>query len=327
MNTNVGKRKRTMEYSDMIQMYQDGYSTTDIGMLANVSARYVSSVLTKNNIQKRPHGSWKRQYQLNEDYFKKWTNNMAYILGFFVADGNIPRDAQTISISQKEKYILENIKREIESNHPIYKNKKTGVHLLNLNSKIMKNDLMQLHGIMPNKSTSIEFPYVPEEYMSHFIRGYFDGDGYINYDKFNVTFVGGSIKFMVSLIRVLENLGLVVNFNTNSKHHRVHINGRKSIKTFSDWIYHNKDIYLIRKFDKFNMETLDINLLKDRKLKNTSIAVIKRKQNFLRHYEQYNSLQMACDYVQIKIPAFQTWLKTDSEFHDQFIIIQDQIKE
>ncbi|PFJ83212.1 hypothetical protein COI97_30425, partial [Bacillus cereus] len=74
-----------------------------MALLANVSARYIRMVLTDNNVPRRAIGSWKRKYGITEDYFKTWSNNMAYILGFIVADGVI----------QKESYILENIKKEL----------------------------------------------------------------------------------------------------------------------------------------------------------------------------------------------------------------------
>ncbi|MEA3319375.1 MAG: hypothetical protein U9Q88_05035 [Bacillota bacterium] len=103
---------------------------------------------------------------------------MAYILGFFLADGAITDITQNVSIAQKESEILEQIRDEMESNHPIGKNK-YGINILNINSKIIKDDLMNIHGLTPNKSKTVKFPYVPEEYMHHFIRGYFDGDGSI----------------------------------------------------------------------------------------------------------------------------------------------------
>jgi hypothetical protein len=55
---------------------------------------------------------------------------MAYILGFFFADGFIASRTQTVSFAQKEKYILERIRLELESNHVIIKNEKTGVYIL-----------------------------------------------------------------------------------------------------------------------------------------------------------------------------------------------------
>ena len=47
-----------------------------------------------------------------------------------------------------------------------------------INSSKMANDLSQ-YGIIPNKShlDSIFLPNLENELISHFIRGYFDGDG------------------------------------------------------------------------------------------------------------------------------------------------------
>lgn len=189
---NKTKRKRTLETEEIIKLYKSGVSTEKIGARANVSARYIRMLLNANNIKMRPHGSWKRKYSLNEDYFKTWSNNMAYILGFFIADGMVARDTQMISFSQKEKYILKNIRYEMKSNHPIIKNKKTGIYILNLNSKIMRKDLIKLQGVMPNKAHQIKFPDVPNQFLSHFIRGFFDGDGFVTYEKYFVSIVGGS---------------------------------------------------------------------------------------------------------------------------------------
>ncbi|OZU90180.1 endonuclease [Virgibacillus indicus] len=273
-------RKRKLSTEEIINLYNKGDSTTEIGKLANVSARYVNQLLKENNVERRSRGSWKRKYQLNEHYFKTWSNNMAYILGFFIADGTVAaHGSQSISISQKEKYILENIKKEIGTKQPLYQNKKTGVYILNLNSKIMKEDIMNIHGIMPNKSATVEFPKVPEKYMSHFIRGYFDGDGFVKYKKYFVSFVGGSELFMISLKKEIEQRGFETNFTKHDTYFRVYVSGRKTIKLFSDWMYKDKDegLYLKRKFNEFQLETLPDDKLKDRGIKTHKNALRERQ--------------------------------------------------
>ncbi|WP_342456714.1 LAGLIDADG family homing endonuclease [Bacillus methanolicus] len=140
------KIKRTLEIDEIIKLYLEGSSTTEIAKLSNVSPRYIRMILSDYKIGKRSFGNWKRRYKLNEDYFKTWSKNMAYILGFFIADGFISNDLQTIGFAQKEKYILEQIRNELGSNQPIFQNKQTGVYMLNLNSKIMKKDLMEIDG-------------------------------------------------------------------------------------------------------------------------------------------------------------------------------------
>ncbi|WP_164977996.1 MULTISPECIES: helix-turn-helix domain-containing protein [Geobacillus] len=219
--------KRTLEVDEIIKLYLEGASTTEIAKLSNVSPRYIRMILSDHNIEKRPFGSWKRKYKLNEDYFKTWSKNMAYILGFFIADGFVSNDFQTIGFAQKEKYILEQIRDELGSNQPLYQNKQTGVYMLYLNSKVMKNDLMEIHGITPNKSLDIKFPYVPEVYLNHFIRGYFDGDGNINSHGYVVSFVGGSLDFMTALENHLKARGFEMYLTKNEKHIRLYMSGRK----------------------------------------------------------------------------------------------------
>lgn len=311
-------RKRTMSTEKIIALYKEGKSTTELGKLANVSPRYIRMLLNDNNVERRSHGSWKRKYTVNEDYFKTWSNNMAYILGFFAADGMVARDSQLISFSQKEKYILEDIKREFGSDHLIIQNEKSGVYILNLYSKKLKDDLMTLHGIIPNKALTIKFPNVPKQYMNHFVRGYFDGDGYINYKQYTVTFVGGSKYFMEKLYLVLKNLGLEPQFKTQENHYRLHIRGRKSIKIFSNWIYKNKELYLKRKHKEFSKEKLEIFQLTDRKDKCTHEAVIKRKQKFLDVYKTNETVDISCEYLGIEIATYKRWMKDDANFAHNF---------
>jgi intein-encoded DNA endonuclease-like protein len=313
--------KRTMEIEEMINLYLDGHGTKEIAELASVTPRYVRLVLSKNNIEKRPFGHWKRQYQLNEDYFKIWSNNMAYILGFFVADGLVDKDNQLISIAQKEKKILEKIKIELGSDQPLRQNNNTGVYMLNLSSKIMKNDIINLHGIMPNKSLDVKFPYVPEEYLSHFIRGYFDGDGYVNYEKHVVSFVGGSIIFMKSLIDALQEIGFEPYLKTINNHFRVLITGRYSVKRFADWIYQDKGLYLERKHQIFQREPLPLNQIKDRIEKRTYAAVASRKALFLENLLESKNIEEACFKTGIIKQTFYTWINKDTHFANQVMSI------
>ena len=60
--------------------------------------------------------------KVNKDFFKKWSSNMAYVLGFFSADGYITvnrRGGQFWCIQITDKKLLEQIKKAIESEHKI----------------------------------------------------------------------------------------------------------------------------------------------------------------------------------------------------------------
>ncbi|MGI8315251.1 hypothetical protein [Halobacillus mangrovi] len=94
-------RKRTLTDEETIKKYQSGERTVSIAEKANVSVRLINQILSKHKVDRRPKGSWRREYKVNEQYFRTWSNNMAYM--------------------------------------------KTGVHLLIINSKIMRTNLIELH--------------------------------------------------------------------------------------------------------------------------------------------------------------------------------------
>jgi DNA-binding transcriptional regulator WhiA len=242
---------------------------------------------------------------------------MAYILGFFLADGVISGVGQSVSFAQKEVEILEQIRDEMESNHPIgeYKN---GVHFLNITSKIIKDDLMNIHGLTPNKSKTVEFPYVPDKYMSHFVRGYFDGDGSINYEKYVVTFVGGSELFLSELMNVLEKQKLTPFLKDRKSHYRLFISGRKSIQIFSNWIYKDKTMFLQRKFNEFKKEILPYDELKDRAIRVTKEAVLKRRKRFLELLKVNGCVKLTSEKIGISPYTYKTWLKKDKRFEEEF---------
>lgn len=126
------------------------------------------------------------KYAVNENFFKQWSNKMAYVLGFFYADGSM-EDAsylrgKYIRFSSTEDILLKNIKNILKSKHRIYEspglgNRKTK-YLLRIGNHKMYNDLEKI-GLYPNKSLTIKLPIIPKKYFFIFLRGYLDGDGCI----------------------------------------------------------------------------------------------------------------------------------------------------
>ncbi len=122
--------------------------------------------------------------KVNKDFFKIWTPEMAYILGFFAADGYITvnkRGGQFWCIHITDKELLESIKEEINAEHKIgirlpKSSNRSVSYRLQIGSFEMCNDLRNL-GFFEKKTRSLAIPNVPEKYFSAFVRGYFDGDG------------------------------------------------------------------------------------------------------------------------------------------------------
>ena len=69
-----------------------------------------------------------RKYNVNDNYFKTWSHNMAYILGFWFADGCIMKRCEqyrfNIGQNKKDKYLLKQMLVEMGSNYPMFFDKK-----------------------------------------------------------------------------------------------------------------------------------------------------------------------------------------------------------
>lgn len=140
-------------------------------------------------MQRNNLGQFTKEYSVDENFFEKInTEEKAYILGFFYADGyNYNTKNKFISCCQLEQdiNILEKIKIALKSNHNFIKEVQTSnnkiKYKLTIYNEKLSDDLQKL-GCIQNKSLVLQFPnetIVPKELMRHFIRGYFDGDGCI----------------------------------------------------------------------------------------------------------------------------------------------------
>lgn len=227
-----------------------------------------------------PRGGYNR-YGCDIDFFKQWTDEMAYVLGFLYADGNIT-DAvssrtQYIKFVSADKDILDKIRRAMKSEHPlsiqpprlcVHENglyKSATVFTLRIGSRIMSNDLIRL-GVIPNKSRIVCFPDVPHCCLNHFIRGYFDGDGCVSISRarnkvgflvikrLSVIFTSGSFVFLEQLGRILKSRLFLHQERVyeNNRAFQLRYSTNDSTEIFK-FLYKSciRDLYLKRKFDIF----------------------------------------------------------------------------
>lgn len=121
--------------------------------------------------------------KVNKSFFKKWSPQMAYVLGFFMADGSItvnPRGSYYISIQICDGEILKRMKKVMKSEHKITlrkgKKNESDIYRLQIGSREMCDDLRKL-GMKERKTYTMGLPNVSNKYFGDFVRGYFDGDG------------------------------------------------------------------------------------------------------------------------------------------------------
>lgn len=157
--------------------------------------------------------NWNRfDYKVNIDFFKKWSSQMAYILGFTFADGNVYKTSLSWDLKDDIE-LLEKINKAMVSDYPISK-RKASVRL-RISNPVIIEDLLKL-GVYANKSRNMTFPKIPRQYFKHFARGYFDGDGwvYIRYKKNEISagFSSGSEAFLRVIVEKLtQNTKLTTN--------------------------------------------------------------------------------------------------------------------
>lgn len=156
-----------------------------------------------------------KMYSLDKEFLDRWSPKMAYVLGFWFADGYMRHEkSYRIVFTSKDYRLLLQIRNCLGSNHPIYQRKDgTGDQLIVFSKQIYLK-LLALGG-KRCKSKTIRFPQVPHRYLPDFIRGYFDGDGSVFYTTYYVkkkprtelrsNFTSGSPKFLKDLQNAIAN--------------------------------------------------------------------------------------------------------------------------
>lgn len=216
----------------------------------------------------------KRIYDLNEEYFDKWSSEMAYVVGFINADGNIGWNESTgdyiLQFGQQadDAEILEKIKDAIEYEGKVrfYQTKTVTekdmeVARLAIHSKRLVQGLMDI-GITERKSLTKRMPSIPDEYVFDYLRGYFDGNGTIDmrYERtvipalrFRLT--SGSLKHLQDLQKRLLTLGVgngrIESYPRDNTH--VLAYGNKEAHTLHQEMYFDESaILLARKKKRFD---------------------------------------------------------------------------
>jgi hypothetical protein len=166
--------------------------------------------------------------RINQNFFSSWTNEMAYVLGILYTDGYLqygkynPRQLTPtgcVRLAQKEPELLEKVLALMNCDARILysKERRRGnivageIYYFQIHESKVYDDLLKL-GLTPRKSLTLSFPEMPQEYIRHFIRGCWDGDGSVYFDtasrRIGASFVSGSTEFIKGMVATLKNEGL-----------------------------------------------------------------------------------------------------------------------
>lgn len=281
-------RKMTKEMEDfIINSYSNELKSYKfIANELRISEERVKRILAKNNIQINGHRKSRRIYTINENFFEKIDSpEKAYVLGFLYADGNISSNLKSVRFLNqlKDIEILEKIVSLIfvdEFKIKIDKNRNRA--RFDISSKKMVKDLISL-GCTPKKSLTLKFPtleQVGKEFQSHFLRGYFDGDGcvYLKGTCLNISFAI-SKPFLEGFSRLLEEIGYSFYLEDRGSIYVVKSIGNVNGLKILNFIYRDfKSIFLNRKLLKIK-ESIKIIFGKNKRVYNETKSLFREAVN------------------------------------------------
>lgn len=271
-------KKANISQEKLKELMQE-HTLIEIAEILNVSISTIKRYKKKYGLEinkeiSRQRNSIKHSiYNYDLTYFEKIDNmNKAYLLGFICADGYLTtgRNEFGITVSEKDKNIIEFFKQQLKTNKPIVniedKNNHKAVELRINNIKLYQD--IQKYGITPKKSLTINIENViqlaelNEKQISVFLLGYFDGDGCISlahrkkdnkpYFEMNVL---GTLETINYFKQYFNNHGSIRQNNINKNNYTLQIsNNFKTIYNSLKKLYQYKDeldYYYERKYNLF----------------------------------------------------------------------------
>lgn len=270
------KIKNTTEefYQSVIKLYNDGKSIKYIQEIYNQDPRYIQKILKNNKIEIRSAQSYNRKSNL-KFWDKPPTNEAeAYFLGLMYADGNnfIGKNNHSyevcLSLKEEDKYIVEKLRNFISPASPIKIKSVINIKSITIMAKLGIDDKklseqLTTLGCMPNKSLKLQFPtFLTDKMLSHFIRGYLDGDGCIygkppklsgqvdfgmqitSTDMFCFT-IDDIIQSKFNITGYIKICNPEYNLITTT----LSYGGNRKVIKILDWLYQDATLFLTRKYD------------------------------------------------------------------------------
>ena len=265
--------KKEVPWTEMDYQYvRDHYMNMQTSEIANYLHRSPDAV----KIKAKQMGLKKYPYCCDYHYFDEInTEEKAYWLGFLSADGWISRKEGSkvgvtgCELQYKDIEHLKKMNKSISGNYRIVDrwrscglsitDEKKHMCSIRIYSSIMYDSLEQL-GFANKKSFNFKMPLLKENLIRHYIRGYFDGNGCLCFDRekysFKVDFTLSSLEMRNSILDLFSSLNIpYINNDKASPNgtmiYRPTIRYNKDKFLFLKYMYDNCSIYLDRKYQKY----------------------------------------------------------------------------
>lgn len=152
---------------------------------------------------------------VDQHYFDDLSGyDKGYVLGFILADGSSNgRNLVVVEVKRDDEDVLSFISQQLRLTSSIMYRKTRPTASISIPTTAM-NEKLRTFGIVPNKSSTIEFPVVGDiDFRRGVLCGYFDGDGSIGIRgrrrRFFVNFTSNSSNFLESIsCLITETVGI-----------------------------------------------------------------------------------------------------------------------
>jgi hypothetical protein len=205
--------------------------------------------------------------RINSNFFSQFNPEMAYVLGLIVSDGCLCTSggSSRLSIKSVDLSLLEMVKEMMLSEYGIYpcgfSDRVRPTWKLEISNRQIISDLRDL-GICERKTSAVLFPDIPSEIGPDFIRGVFDGDGYVGWrwDKTNGNCVVdanilGTEQLLAPMPQVLGVKPIIV---PCPGVYSLRVRNHEGLASMYRVMYHSSDVpCLQRKKNKFD-QVIDI---------------------------------------------------------------------
>lgn len=159
-----------IEEWELHHLYKEGMSQLDLAAYFGVSQYVIWSRMKEYGIKAREKSESRRIYSINEDFFKTWTPESAWLYGWLLGDGSLSRDRLfRFSLGRIDKEVLFKFKYVLDSNHPVVD---TNYECHNVVSYMSKVDIYSAELVKDIKH--LHYESVPISLFNHFVRGFFE---------------------------------------------------------------------------------------------------------------------------------------------------------
>lgn len=232
-----------------------------------------NEVLVRNHgkdfLLKKKNNCWTNINTVNDTFFSSIdTEEKAYWLGFILADGYVSkRGSVRIALQIRDYDHLHRFKKAVGATVKIkeyeaklsttgksYPTCSIEFHSAQIIKDLARNNIFNCKSKKEQPSE-----LVPESLIRHYIRGFFDGDGWISqwdrengqFPRFEVGF-GSSKQFLQYLVKkIKEQTGVCFGeVRPFSSIYKTSLRNQKDMITFVKYLYQNCHVYLPRKYEK-----------------------------------------------------------------------------